>query len=236
MNVLTAILESFRDAANYNSHELAAPTVVLWPDEERLWTQAVDELRSSFPLLWTLGEYDPGKAVGPAAWLRYQIEMQKGADVPVIYLPGIGRSAFRSADQCPKPLTHLFALQFQGQFWTQKNGKDWTPFAFLSSALGGLGLEVAADQETKKAIQECLRALLKVEVDTLKAGKMEAADFRAIVTPDPVRTLLRWMSDPIRAKQEREKGDLPGPAFVPFAVRLINLTRRKMARSPQPKS
>lgn len=205
MNVLTAILESFRDAADYNSHELAAPTVILWPDEESLWIDSVDELRASYPLLWTLGEYAPEKAVGPAVWLRYQIETQQGADVPVIYLPGVGRSAFRSADQCPKPLTHLFALQFQGQFWTQKNGRDWTPFAFLSSTNGGLGLEVAADQETKKAIQECLRPLLKVEVDALRTGKLEAADFRAIVTPDPARTLLRWMSDPVRVKQEQEK-------------------------------
>lgn len=215
MNVLTAIQESFRDAANYNSHELAAPVVILWPDEECLWTQAVESLRAGYPLLWTLGDYDPGKATGPAVWLRYQMETQQGGDVPVIYLPGVGRSAFRNADQCPKPLTHLYALQFQGQFWTQKNGKDWTPFAFLSSTNGGLGLDVAADQETKKALQECLRALLKVEVDTLRAGKLEAADFRALVTPDPARTLLRWMSDPARVKQEQEKA---GTAWTSFCA------------------
>jgi hypothetical protein len=213
MNVLTAILESLRWAANYNSHELAAPVVILWPDEECLWTQAVEPLRAGYPSLWTLGDYDPGKATGPAVWLRYQIEMHEGGDVPVIYLPGIGRSAFRSADQCPKPLTHLFALQFQGQFWTQKSGKDWTPFAFLSSANGGLGLDVAADQDTKKAIQECLQALLKADVDTLKAGRLEAADFRELVTPDPARTLLRWMSNPARVKQEQEKAGATWSSF-----------------------
>jgi hypothetical protein len=209
MNVLTAILDSFRDAANYNSHELAAPTVILWPDEERIWSQTIDDLRVSYPRLWTLGDYAPDKAVGPAAWLRYQIATQQNADVPVIYLPGIGRSAFRSADQCPKPLTHLFALQFQGQFWTQKNGKDWTPFAFLSSANGGLGLDVSADQETKKALQECLRVLLKADVSVLRTGKLEADDFRELVTPDPARILLRWMSDPARTRQELERVD-PG--------------------------
>jgi hypothetical protein len=213
MNVHTAILASLREAANYNSHELAAPTVILWPDEERLWSQTIDDLRASYPLLWTLGDYDPDKAVGPATWLRYQIATQQGADVPVVYLPGIGRSAFRSADQCPKPLTHLFALQFQGQFWTQKNGKDWTPFAFLSSASGGLGLEVAADQETKKALHDCLRVLLKEEVSALRAGKLEADNFRELVTPDPARTLLRWMSDPSRTRQELEK---TGPAWSSF--------------------
>lgn len=215
MNVLTAILESFRDAANYNSHELAAPSVILWPDEERLWTQTIYDLRASYPLLWTLGDYDPDKATGPAAWLRYQIETEQGADVPVIYLPGIGRSAFRSADQCPKPLTHLFALQFQGQFWTQRNGKDWTPFAFLSSTSGGLGLDVAADQETKKALQECLRLLLKKEVSELKPKRLEAEDFHELVTPDPARTLLRWMSDPSRTRQELEKS---GPGWTNFCA------------------
>ena len=202
MNVLAAIVESLHWAANYNSHELAAPTVVLWPDEERLWTQAIPALRASYPLLWTLGDYDPGNGIGPAVWIRHQLETEKGGDVPVVYLPGIARSAFRSADQCPAALTHLFALQFQGQFWTQKNGKDWTPFAFLSSGNTGLSLDVAADQETKKAIQECLQALLKVEVSSLKTGKLEAADFRELVTPDPARTLLRWMSDPVRIQQE----------------------------------
>ena len=36
----------------------------------------------------------PEKAIGPAAWLRYQLETQGGEDVPVIYLPGIGSLRF----------------------------------------------------------------------------------------------------------------------------------------------
>ena len=83
--------------------------------------------------------------------LRELYQTHGGQDVPVIYLPGIGRAAFRSADQCPHQAKHMFALQFQGQFWTQKNGKDWTPFAFLLSADGGLGLDVAADSRNQKS-------------------------------------------------------------------------------------
>ena len=205
MTILESILKSLSSAASYNKHELAAPRVILWPDEERLWTQCIEPLRASYPVLWSLGDYAPDKATGPAAWLRYQLETQSGEDVPVIYLPGIGRSAFRSADQCPNQAKHLFALQFQGQFWTQKNGKNWTPFAFLSSADGGLGLDVAADQETKKAIQECLLALLEVAVDALRVGKLEAGDFRAIVTKDPAQTLLRWMGDPGKIKLDLQR-------------------------------
>jgi len=205
MTVLTSILQSILNAASYNRHELAAPRVILWPDEERLWTQCIEPLRASYPALWSLGDYAPDNATGPAVWLRYQLETQGSDDIPVIYLPGIGRSAFRSADQCPNQAKHLFALQFQGQFWTQKNGKNWTPFAFFSSPLGGLGLDVSGDQDTKKAIQESLPKLLEIELDALQGRKLEAGDFRAIVTKDPVRTLLRWMGDPVKIKLELEK-------------------------------
>ena len=178
-----------------------------------MWTQCIEPLRASYPALWSLGDYAPDQATGPAVWLRYQLETQGGEDVPVIYLPGIGRSAFRSADQCPNQAKHLFALQFQGQFWTQKNGKNWTPFAFFSSADGGLGLDVAGDQDTKKAIQESLPKLLEVELDALQGRKLEAGDFRAIVTKDPVRTLLRWMGDPGKIKLELEKSGSEWTSF-----------------------
>lgn len=213
MTILESILKHFCSAAAYNKHELAAPRVILWPDEERLWTQCIEQLRLSYPALWSLGDYLPDQSTGPAAWLRYQLETNAEDDLPVIYLPGIGRAAFRSADQCPKQATHLFALQFQGQFWTQKNGKNWTPFAFLSSEEGGLGLDVAADQETKKAIQECLPALLEVAVDDLRNGKLEAGDFRAIITKDPVRTLLHWMSNPNKVKLELERSGAEWTSF-----------------------
>ena len=196
MTVLASLLQSLRNAASYNRHELAPPRVILWPDEERLWTACIEPLRLHYAALWSLGAYAPDHATGPAVWLRYQLETHSGQEVPVLYLPGIGRAAFRSAEQCPHQAKHVFALQFQGQFWTQKNGKDWTPFAFLLSADGGLGLDVAADHDTKHAIQECLPALLHVEVEALRGRKLEAGDFRAIVTKDPVRTLLRWMGDP----------------------------------------
>ena len=205
MTVRESILKSIKSAAAYNRHELAAPRVILWPDEERLWMQCFGSLRESYPTLWALGDYSPSLSTGPAAWLRYQLEVQTGDNVPVIYLPGVGRSAFRSADQCPNHVKHLFALQFQGQFWTQKNGKSWTPFAYLSSADGGLALDVAGDQETKKAIQECLLALLEVEVDALRVGKLEAGDFRAIVTKDPAQTLLQWIGDPSKIKKELQR-------------------------------
>jgi hypothetical protein len=68
-------------------------------------------------------------------------------------------------------------------------------------------LDVAGDQDTKKAIQESWPKLLEVELDALQGRRVEAGDFRAIVTKDPVRTLLRWMGDPGNIKLELEKSN-----------------------------
>ncbi len=213
MTVLAFLVAALRDAARFNKHEISAPRVILWPDERRSWASAIEPLRQIFPWLWSLGGYAPEKATGPAAWLRYQLDMHSAEETPVIYLPGVARSDFRSADRFPSSATHLFALQFQGQFWTQKNGKDWTPYAFLSTGGGGLGLEVASDEETRKAIQECLQALLRVEVATLRGHKLEAEDFRAIVTKDPARTLLKWMGVPDKMRTELEASGTEWSSF-----------------------
>ena len=116
MTVLTALLHALRDAAAYNSHELAAPRLILWPDEAQEWTPCIEVLPGQPSRAVVTGRLCPETATDPAVWLRYQLETHTSTAVPVIYLPGIGRPAFRSAAQCPKPAQHLFALQFQGQF------------------------------------------------------------------------------------------------------------------------
>ena len=215
MTVLVRLLGALRKAADYNRHELAPPRVILWPDEERLWADCIQTLRANYPALWVLGGYEPEQGSGPGAWLRLQLDTHSSADVPVIYLPGIGRAAFRRSEDFPKEATHLFALQYQGQFLCQKNGRDLTPLAFLSNIEGGLGLDVAGDQDTKVAIQESLPALLQVSVAALGGRKLEASDFRAIITTDPVRTLLQWMSDPAGCKRELLKF---GSAWASFCA------------------
>jgi hypothetical protein len=92
MTILESILKSIRGAASYNKHDLAPPRVILWPDGARLWTECIEPLRCSYPAFWSLGDYSPDQATGPAVWLRFQLEAQVGDDVPVIYLPGIGRA------------------------------------------------------------------------------------------------------------------------------------------------
>lgn len=202
MTILDFIAQSLKQAADYNSHDVVPPRAVLWTDAERIWEPVIEQVRGACPHLWILGDYLPEKKQGPAAYLRFAMETEcpKGA-MPVLYLPGISRAEFRSAAAMKEIALHLFALQFEGQFWTQKNAKDWTPLALLSSTDGGLGLDVAQDNETRTALIECLAHLLKAEVADLQDQKIEAADVRSLVAGDPIRMLLQWIGDSGGLKQ-----------------------------------
>ncbi|MFH1007861.1 MAG: BREX-1 system phosphatase PglZ type B, partial [Candidatus Latescibacterota bacterium] len=101
----------------------------------------------------------------------------------------------------------------RGNSGRRRTVKAGRPLRFFSSADGGLGLDVAGDQDTKKAIQESLPKLLKEELDVLQGRKLEAGDFRAIVTTDPARTILRWMGDPVKIKRELEKSGSKWASF-----------------------
>jgi hypothetical protein len=134
--ILEHLIERLRAAAIYNRHDLAAPSVVLWTDGEGLWSRAIPLLREAMPELLVLAPEIADGRTGPSTWLRYQLARGTWDRPPVLYLPGVARYAFRGAAGFPEAARHLFALQFQGQFWSQQNGKDWTPSAFLSSREG----------------------------------------------------------------------------------------------------
>lgn len=108
---------------------------------------------------------------GPSTWVRYRLARHSGRKTSIVYLPDVPRHAFRGAAGFPETARHLFALQYQGQFWSQANGKDWTPSAFLSSSEGGLGLDLARDR-----------------------ASLEAPDFHGLAASDPVGLLLEWMA------------------------------------------
>ena len=70
--------------------------------------------------------------------------------VPVLYLPGYSRQDLRAVESCPEPIKLLAELQYRGVIWSQINAKDWTILAYLKSEQGGLGLDVALDNERQK--------------------------------------------------------------------------------------
>ncbi len=84
----------------------------------------------------------------------------------------------------------LAELQYRGTFWLQVNHKDWTALAFLQPADSGLGLDVARDNATLEAMKTALVKLAETSVQDLTGHRLEASDFHALLSPDPVRQIL----------------------------------------------
>jgi hypothetical protein len=209
MTVLDHLVAVLYDAAIYNRHDLARPSVILWTDGERHWAKVANIIAQARRGFFALDASGVGDFSGPSTWIRYQLGKWEGDEVPVVYLPGIHRHQFRGAAGFPAEALHLYALQFQGQFCGQINGKDWTPTAMLSAEAGGLGLKVAADRATKEALSEQLGAVLQTPVKELRGRHLEASDFHELAAGDPVRLLFDWMADPTATAQKAQPGQWP---------------------------
>ncbi len=200
VTVLGALVEGVAQAAA-DFADGGRPAAVLWTDRESQWAPIVPMLRSRLPELLTLGEWKPEERTGPAIWLRCvlggtipEVRLADGL-VPVLYLPGVGRADLRAVEECPRLLQPLAELQYRSVLFGQKNGKDWTVRAFLE-AEGGLGLDVARDEATSRALLSAVRQLAVCPVQRLSKQRLEAIDFNELVAPDMVKSLLAWMSDP----------------------------------------
>jgi hypothetical protein len=200
--VLFELLKALNRATAYNPNDQVAPAVVLWTDKDRQWEPLVPRLREELPQFLTLGPYNPEEKTGPAIWLKCMIARTlPGSDwpeeaVPILYLPGVSRHELRAVEDCPRELQPLAELQYRGVWFTQENTKDWTVSAFLASKRGGLGLDVASTEETRKAILNALTKLADVQVAELRGRRLHAEDFRELLQPDLVRQLLRWLDEP----------------------------------------
>lgn len=203
MTVLEHIVSSLRSAAIYNKHDVAAPSVILWPDGQRQWESVAANIGESLGRFYTLNDEVTGTQAGPSTWIRYRLAADASQEgIPVIYLPGISRQAFRSPIEFPEAARHLYALQYLGAFWTQLNGKDWTPAAVLSSSDGGLGLDLAKDAATAQALATQLATVLDTPVEAFQGKRLESADFNSLSVSDPAGMMLRWLSDPEKVKSE----------------------------------
>ena len=204
--LLDALERAFDRAATYNERSRVAPAAILWPDEKEEWTRLLPRLRERFPQLLTLGEYDPDKKSGPAIWLKCMVARTLDAadwpeeETPIVYLPGVSRQDLRAIEQCPEEIKPLAELQYRGVMWNQTNGRDWTVRAFLMSEHGGLGLDVARDEDTLTLLQRTLPELAETPLDRLRGQRLDADRLRSLAADDPVRDLLTWLSRPGEAK------------------------------------
>ncbi len=194
-----ALRDSFRDALRV-PEGVALPVALLWTDLEGQWRGLVPALQALLPELFALGKHEPGRRTGPAIWLRCIVDRTLEAPklapdaIPILYLPGVGRQELRAAGECRPAFLPLVELQYRGRAWHQRNGRDWSVEAFLAGE-EGLGLVVAQDARTREALIGALSLLIQMPVASL-AGRLEADDFFKLTVNDPIRDLLRWMSDP----------------------------------------
>ncbi|HKB98814.1 MAG TPA: BREX-1 system phosphatase PglZ type B [Terriglobales bacterium] len=199
-------------AQAYAVGDQVAPSAVVWADPERLWECVMPVLQPMLPELFLLGNYQPNKRTGPALWLRcIEARVVEGAPsagtTPILYLADISREKLRAAEDCPKELAALVELQYRGVMWLHANGKEWTPYAFLVSKYGGLGLDVAKDQATLDALAGALPSLMSEPLSELQGRRLDSEFFNGLVAPDATGLLLRWLSDPAAFKQRRSDAE-----------------------------
>jgi hypothetical protein len=198
--LLDALQRSF--AATLRSPEgVAEPVALLWTDTDGQWRPLVPALRTLLPQLYILGDYESANHAGPAIWLKCIVDRTLPAAVPLagavplLYLPGVSRQDLRAGGDCPAPVQPLIELQYRGAVWHQRNGRDWTVEAFLSSE-DGLGLDIALDIRTREAVMRALPVLATEPLAPLRGRRLDADDFDRLSIGDPVRDLLGWMSEP----------------------------------------
>jgi hypothetical protein len=189
----------------------AEPVALLWTDADSQWRGLMPSLRVALPELYTLGPYNPSTRTGPAIWLKCIVdrtipEQSPPSDkTPILYLPGVSWQVLRAAGDCPTPLLPLIELQYRGDVWHQRNGRDWTVEAFLVSE-DGLGLDVSQDTRTHEAMLRALPLLAETPINTLRGARLEADDFDKLAVSDPIRDLLRWMNSPNLFQQSSDEG------------------------------
>jgi len=197
-NLLQHIKASILSAKKYNSSQVNAPRVILWPDPDKQWMPVADQLRSSIEAFITLGSYRPELLQGPAIWIKCMVdhslpEANWSPDtIPVIYLPGIAKADFKNIEEAPSSIQVLMEYQFLGNLWTQENGREWTILSFLQNSEQGMGLEVSRDEATKEALVNALPNYFEDE-QVLYRKRIDADFLNQLMFPQVIPTLLEWM-------------------------------------------
>lgn len=182
---------------------VAPPAALLWTDADGHWKPLLPALMRALPELYVLGPYAPEERQGPVIWLKCIVERTlPGVSpvpelTPILYLPNISRQDLRAGGDFLAEKRHLMPLvelQYRGTVWHQRNGRDWTVEAFLTSE-DTLGLDVARDQRTRDAMLRALPLLAVEPLAALRGRRLEADDFDRLAIGDPIRDLLTWMNE-----------------------------------------
>lgn len=200
LTLLDGLRDSF-DVSLRTPDGHARLAALLWTDSEAEWLPILPALKSALPQLYSLGDYKPAEHQGPVIWLKCVVDRAlpdvspPPGMVPIVYLPKVGRQDLRAGSDCPQSLQPLVELLYRGATWNQRNGRDWTVEAFLTSE-NGLGLNLAQDTSTRAALHRALPLLVTEPLTGLLEKRLEAEDFDRLSIGDPVRDMLNWMCGP----------------------------------------
>ena len=207
--VLDALVERIEQALTYNPNAAVSPIALLWPDETSQWSPVIDRVRAKLPVVSCCG-FSQETSQGPAYWIRCVVMGTVDAGLPpgqpIVYLPDVGRGDLRAVEACSPELAPIAELQYRSQWFSHPNGRDWTVRSFLSHGDRGLGLKVADDAETTSVLLHALDRLLDLSVDALRTQVLDADFFRDLIDPDPVRSLLGWLDDPVGFRPRLDEG------------------------------
>lgn len=197
-NLLDHIKSAIANAKLFNSNQVVAPKVILWPDPEKQWLSIIDTLRAEIPAFLTFGPFLPEQNQGPAIWIKCMVNRAlpeadwAEEEIPLIYLPGIAKADFKNIEEASNFLQPLMEYQFTGNLWLQENGKEWTILAFMENEDQGLGLNIARDSATKYALIKSLPNYVHEDKSYYK-GQITADFLNQKLVPQVIPNLLKWM-------------------------------------------
>jgi hypothetical protein len=155
-NLIDALQASF--AASLRTPDgVSEPAVLLWTDADGQWKPLISTLLKTVPQLYWLGGHAPEQRRGPVIWLKCIVDRTlpnlspAPGVIPILYLPNVSRQDLRAGGDCPRHIQPLIELQYRGAVWHQRNGRDWTVEAFLTSDQG-IGIDIAQDNRTRDAM------------------------------------------------------------------------------------
>jgi len=211
MTVLEHIVASLRASAVYNKHDVAPPSVILWTDGQRLWEPVAGRIGECLDRFYMLSPEVSGTNSGPSTWIRYHLTAEAGKEgIPVIYLPGISRLAFRSPIGFPDEAKHLFdpnalTLGFARRFATYKRpnlllhdpgrllrilGNPERPVQLIIA-----GKAHPADQAGRALIREWIHFIRRPEA---RPHVIFLSDYDMLLTEHLVQGVDVWLNTPRR--------------------------------------
>ncbi|RQD81462.1 MAG: BREX-1 system phosphatase PglZ type B, partial [Methanocalculus sp. MSAO_Arc2] len=103
-------------------------------------------------------------------------------------------------------------LQYRGQIWSHRNGRDWSIAGFLHF---NYEIEMQADQATKDALRSSIEKVCQETIQTLKSNQpLKAGFFTSLTHPDEKKRILLWMNAPEEERGKMSPGDWTSFRFI----------------------